>query len=84
MTPAKIQEIANKYVDMDHLHPTCSGAPDGTCLPPPFDGALLQIMPWPIYHNMTDHDLRAIYEYLSAIPCIEGPPAPSVLHNDCQ
>jgi hypothetical protein len=58
---------------MDHLHPTCTGAPDGTCLPPPFDGALLQIMPWPLYHNMTTHDLRAIYEYLRAIPCIEGP-----------
>jgi hypothetical protein len=31
-------------------------------------------MPWPIYRNMTDHDLRAIYEYLSAIPCVEGGP----------
>jgi hypothetical protein len=29
-------------------------------------------------------DIRAIYEYLSATPCIEGPPYPSVLHNDCQ
>ena len=27
------------------------------------------------------HDIRAIYEYLSAVPCIEGPPAPSVLHK---
>lgn len=34
--------------------------------------------------NMTDDDLQAIYEYLSAIPCIEGPPPPRVLHNDCQ
>jgi len=40
-------------------------------------------MPWPTFQSMTDHDLRAIYEYLSAIPCIEGPPAPSILHNDC-
>jgi len=31
---------------------------------------LLQVMPWPILRNMTDGDLRAIYEYLSAIPCI--------------
>ena len=31
-------------------------------------------MPWPIYANMNDHDLRAIYEYLSAIPCLEGDP----------
>src|SRR5215468_6581091 len=45
-------QIIRTGVDMDHLHPTCTGAPDGICLPPPFDGALLQIMPWPIYHNM--------------------------------
>jgi hypothetical protein len=44
------------------------------CFPavPPFDGDLLQIMPWPIYQHMTDHDIRAIYEYLKAIPCIQG------------
>jgi hypothetical protein len=29
---------------------------------------ILQVMPWPILRNMTDRDLRAIYEYLSAIP----------------
>ena len=29
---------------------------------------LLQVMPWPVYQDMSDHDLRAIYEYLSAIP----------------
>ena len=74
---------------MDNLHPTCTGAPDGNCLPPPFDGTRLQIMPWPIYHNMTDRDLRAIYEYLSAIPCIDNststPPAgaPNELRNNC-
>ncbi len=51
-------------VDPDQLHPM---------LPPPFNGALLQIMPWPAYQHMTDHDLRAIYEYLSAIPCIASP-----------
>src|SRR5215470_18654744 len=67
-------QIIRKGTDMDHLHPTCTGAPDGTCLPPPFDGDLLQIMPWPIHRNMTNHDLRAIYEYLSAVPCIAGPP----------
>jgi hypothetical protein len=35
---------------------------------------LLQVMPWPVYRNMTDRDLRAIYEYLRAIPCVEGDP----------
>jgi hypothetical protein len=34
----------------------------------PGDGRILQVMPWPAYRNMTDHDLRAIYEYLRAIP----------------
>jgi hypothetical protein len=48
----------------------------------PFDGNLLQVMPWPTFQNMTDHDLRAIYEYLSSIPCITGPSS-GVLHNDC-
>lgn len=53
------------------------------------DGSLLQIMPWPTFSNMTDHDIEAIYEYLSAIPCIDNtmsaPPAgaPSELRNDC-
>jgi len=50
---------------------------------PPHD--LLQVMPWPIYGNMTDDDLNAVYEYLKAIPHAEpgtdfGPtcPAPGI------
>ncbi len=35
---------------------------------------VLQVMPWPIFRNMTDRDIRAIYEYLSALPPL--PPAP--------
>lgn len=31
----------------------------------------LQVMPWPVYRNMTDQDLHAIYEYLSSIPHAE-------------
>ena len=84
-TFAEFVQIMRSGTDFDHLHPTCTGAPDGTCIEAPADGALLQIMPWPLYAQMTDHDLRAIYEYLSAIPCIENPPpAPSILHNDCK
>lgn len=37
----------------------------------PVDGDLIQVMPWPVYRHMTDHDLRAAYEYLSAIPHAE-------------
>jgi hypothetical protein len=70
--------------DFDHLHPTCSTTVTTNCLPAPFDGSLLQIMPWPAYHNITDRNLWAIYEYLSAIPCVESSPDPSnPLHNDC-
>jgi hypothetical protein len=76
-------KIMRTGVDLDHQHPTCLGAPSADCIPPPFDGSLLQVMAWPIYKNMTDRDLRAIYEYLSAIPCNAGPPKPSILHNDC-
>jgi hypothetical protein len=83
-TFAEFVQIIRTGKDFDHLHPTCSDTVTTNCLPPPFDGDLLQIMPWPIYHNMTDHDLRAIYEYLSAIPCISGPDAPDPRHNDCE
>ncbi|HUK33748.1 MAG TPA: hypothetical protein VLV86_07550 [Vicinamibacterales bacterium] len=76
-------QIMRKGTDFDHAHPTCAGPVNAGCIPAPFNGALLQIMPWPTFQSMTDHDLRAIYEYLTAIPCIEGPPAPSLLHNDC-
>jgi hypothetical protein len=72
-TFSEFRNIMKTGVDPDHLHPTCKGPPARNCIPPPFNGALLQIMPWPIYRNMTDHDLHAIYEYLSAIPCIAGP-----------
>lgn len=52
------------------VHPNCpTNAPN--CLPYPFDGTLLQIMPWPAFQSMSDHQLEAIYEYLSAIPCID-------------
>jgi len=53
------------------------------------DGDLLQIMPWPTFSNMSDHDLEAIYEYLGAVPCLDNtwstPPAgaPNELRNDC-
>ena len=77
-------QLLRTGVDLDRLHPPCSSTVTTNCLPRPFDGNLLQIMPWHTYKNMGDHDIRAIYEYLSAIPCIEGPPAPSILHNDCQ
>jgi hypothetical protein len=32
------------------------------------DTPVLQVMPWPSYHSMTDAQLRAIYAYLSSLP----------------
>lgn len=68
-------------IDPDHLHPTCTGAPNANCVPAPFDGDLLQIMPWPGLRNLSDHDLRAIYEYLSTLPCVEGNDPRDVQHR---
>jgi hypothetical protein len=37
---------------------------------------LLQVMPWPVFSHMTDRDIAAIYEYLSAIPSLPDNPNP--------
>lgn len=76
--------ILRTGADLDHLHPNCSPGVTTSCFPAqqPFNGDLLQIMPWPELQLMTRHDIRAIYEYLRAIPCNPGP-ASGVLHNDC-
>ena len=71
---ADFVKVIRTGIDLDGVHPTCAGPPDGKCLPAPFDGTRLQIMRWPFFQNMTDHDLQAIYEYLHAIPCVEGGP----------
>jgi hypothetical protein len=33
-------------------------------------GRILQGMPWPVFGKKTDYELRAIYEYLRAIPSL--------------
>jgi hypothetical protein len=93
-TLAEFKEILRTGKDFDNIHPTCQSDTDpnialGICVPPPVDGGKLQVMPWPLFHNMTDHQIEAIYEYLSAVPCIDNtfspPPAgaPNELRNDC-
>jgi hypothetical protein len=49
---------------------------DVKALPPhvPSFPGLLQVMPWPQHQVMTDQHLKAIYEFLGAIPCLEGGP----------
>jgi hypothetical protein len=60
-----------------NLTPDGSGRPAGLTLrefvtvmrtgrPP--SGELLQVMPWPVFGNMTDSDLRDVYEFLTTIP----------------
>ncbi len=63
LTLAQFTDVLRNGTDYDNLHPQIS--------------PLLQVMPWPVYHNLTDHDIRAIYEFLSAIPHAEtGPVGP--------
>lgn len=80
-------EIMRHGTDLDHIHPNCT-APDtpANCFLPPFNGDLLQVMRWPSFQNMTDHQLQAIYEYLSAIPCNPGPAIAGApyLQNTCE
>ncbi|HEX2524705.1 MAG TPA: hypothetical protein VHL31_00155 [Geminicoccus sp.] len=37
----------------------------------PDGGGILQVMPWPVYKNMIERDLLAIYVYLHSIPAIK-------------
>jgi hypothetical protein len=65
-------QIMRTGIDFDGIHPTCTTSTQtATCVPYPFDGSLLQVMRWPSFQDMTDRELQAIYEYLSAIPCID-------------
>jgi len=78
---AKFVFIMRTGTDTGHRHPPCSSTVTTGCLPAPFDGDLLQIMPWPNFQQATNRDLLAIYEYLSAIPCVQGPGDPD---NRCR
>ena len=101
MSLSEFKDILRHGTDFDHIHPTCTTdqikeIEEGllpVCIPTSPgntpDGDLLQVMPWPTFSHMTDKDIEAIYEYLSAIPCIDNttspPPAgaPNELRNDC-
>ena len=55
-------EVMREGTDFELQHPQIS--------------PLLQVMPWPVYSDMTDRDLRAVYEYLRAIPSLPNNPNP--------
>jgi hypothetical protein len=68
---AEFYQSIRTGVDPDQLHPNCNGTTiTSNCFNPPFDGRLLQVMPWPELQELTDRDLLAIYTYLTAIPCV--------------
>jgi hypothetical protein len=67
-----------------NLTPDSTGKPAGLTLAafknllrtghdPDVPGAFLPVMPWPIFGMMSDHDLTAIYEYLSSVPAAVTP-----------
>ena len=47
-------------------------------------GHILQVMPWPIFRHMTERELRAVYEYLTAIPHAEPGTGPCVAADTFQ
>jgi hypothetical protein len=57
LTLAQFLRVMRTGADLNNGHPSIS--------------PLLQVMPWPVYQDMTDRDLRAVYEYLTAIPHAE-------------
>jgi hypothetical protein len=73
-TLTDFMQIMKTGADLDHRHPSCSTTITTNCLSFPFNGAVLQVMPWTAFQNLTDRQLTAIYTYLSAIPCLEGGP----------
>jgi hypothetical protein len=71
---AEFVDSLKNGVDHDHVHPNCNGTTiTSNCFNPPFNGDLLQVMPWPSLQDLNEHDLFAIYTYLTAIPCVAGP-----------
>lgn len=68
-----------------NITPDSSGLPHGLTLPefksvlrtghdPDEPDEILQVMPWPVYGEMTDRDIAAVYEFLRAIPHAEPGP----------
>jgi len=60
LTLGQFLQVLNTGADLKHRAPFV----------PSETNDLLQIMPWPVFGKMTEHEKHAIYEYLRAIPCI--------------
>jgi hypothetical protein len=66
---ARFIKILRTGHDFDKLHLNCSSTVTDNCYNFPVNGALLQVMPWPLYRHMTDRQLTAIWTFLSTVPC---------------
>jgi hypothetical protein len=60
LTWQQFRRVMRTGVDLKHQPPFAPSA----------DNDLLQVMPWTVYQDLSDRDLRAIYEYLRTIPSL--------------
>ena len=56
LTLQQFTQALRKGTDFKNRHPEIS--------------PLLQVMPWPVIGKLANNDIKAIYEYLRAIPCV--------------
>jgi len=56
LTLQQFTQVLRKGTDFKNRHPEIS--------------PLLQVMPWPVYGKLSTDDIKAVYEYLRAIPCV--------------
>jgi hypothetical protein len=63
--------VLHNGVDIDQLLTQCSSGTTGPagCVDAPSNAYVLQVMPWPAIRLLTDSDLNAVWQYLSAVPC---------------
>ena len=64
LTFNQFRRVLRTGADLKHLPPHVPSA----------ERDILQVMPWPAYSKMINRDIRAIYEYLRAIPSRPGFP----------
>jgi cytochrome c553 len=65
LTPDSTTGIGKRYNEAKFIQTLRSGKkPEGDPLLPP--------MPWSVYRNMTDDDLKAIYTYLRTLPPVKN------------
>lgn len=71
LTPDPVTGLPAGYTFEEFLHVMRTGE-DLKLLPPQVPSPQLDLqqapMPWPLFQKMTDRDIRAIYEYLRAVP----------------